>query len=78
MRQKILSFFWLQNLAIPSRVNSLRPRNLHRQSSLNRPLVEAHDVFEEHDGLVGLGQEGNVTLGVVDRPLNDGVVRPHR
>ena len=78
MRQKILSFFCLQNWAIPSRVNSLRPRNLHRQSSLNRPLVEAHDVFEEHDRLVGLGHKWDVAFGVVDGPLNDGVVGPHR
>ena len=51
--------------------------SVHRQSSLNRPLVEAHDVLEQHHGLVGLGQEWDFAVRIVDGPLEDGVVRPH-
>ena len=45
---------------------------------LNGSLLVAHDLLEEHDRLVGLGEEGDVSVGVVDGALHDGVVRPHR
>ena len=45
---------------------------------LDGSLLVAHDLLEEHDRLVGLGEEGDVSVGVVDGALEDGVVRPHR
>ena len=44
---------------------------------LQGTLLEVHDFVEEPDGLVGLGEEGDVAVRVVDGALDDGVVRTH-